>query len=45
MQESSCLEDLEVSGKIILKWIIWKWDEKAWTGGIRVKVRTSGRLL
>jgi hypothetical protein len=33
-----------INGKIILKWILGKWDG-AWTGSICFRIRTGGGLL
>ena len=34
--------DLGKDGKILLKWILEKWDRKMWTGLIWLKTGTSG---
>jgi len=39
------LEDLDVDGKVILKWILKKWDGEAWTGLTWFRIRTGGGLL
>jgi hypothetical protein len=38
------LEDRGVDGRIILKWILQKWDW-AWTGSIFLRIGTGGELL
>jgi hypothetical protein len=38
------LEDPGVRGRIILKWILEKWDEGAWTGSNWLRIRTRGGL-
>jgi hypothetical protein len=38
-------ENRDISGKIILKWIIKKQDGVVWTGLIWLRIGTSGRLL
>jgi hypothetical protein len=42
---SNHLEDLDVDGNIILKWIFRKWIVGAWTRLIWLMVGTGGRLL
>jgi len=39
------LEDLCIAGKIILKWIIKKFNGMSWTGFICLRIRKTGRLL
>jgi hypothetical protein len=39
------LEDVDVDGKLMLKFIFKKWNGKAWTGIIWLRIRTGGGLL
>jgi hypothetical protein len=39
------LEDLDVDGKIILKWFFKSWLEEAWTGLLWLRIGTGGGLL
>ena len=39
------MEDSGVDERIILKWILEKWDGRAWTGSIWLKTGTDGGLL
>jgi hypothetical protein len=36
------LDDPDVDGRIILRWIFKKWDLGAWTGLIWLKIGTGG---
>jgi hypothetical protein len=41
MLERDHFEDLGVKGRLVLKWILDKWDEKAWNGFIWHRLLTS----
>jgi hypothetical protein len=45
LREKSHLEDLDVQGGIILKWIYKKWSREAWTELIWLRIGTGGRNL
>jgi hypothetical protein len=38
-------EDLDVGGRIILKWILERQNGVVWTGSIWLRIGTSGGLL
>jgi hypothetical protein len=44
-RERDHLKDPDVDGRLILKWILKKWDRGAWTGLIWLRIGTGGGLL
>jgi hypothetical protein len=45
LRERDHLEDPDVNGRIILRWIFRKWDVRAWNGSIWFREGTGGRHL
>ena len=39
------MRDPSVDGRIILRWIIRKWDVRIWTGSSWLRIRTGGGHL
>jgi hypothetical protein len=44
-EERNHLEDLDIGGRIILKWILERQDEVVWTGLIWLRIGSSGGLF
>ena len=42
LMERDHLDDPDIDGRIILRWILKKWDLGAWTGLIWLKIGTGG---
>jgi hypothetical protein len=38
-------DDLGIDGKIILEWILQKYDETVWSGCIWLRIETIGEFL
>ena len=45
LREQYHLEDAGVDGRIILRWIVRKWDVMVWTGSSWLRVGTGGGHL
>ena len=45
LRERDHLEDPDLDRRIILGWIFRKWDVRAWTGLIWLRIGTGGGLL
>jgi len=45
LRERDQLEDSDVDGRILIKWIIWKWDVDAWSGSIWRRIGIGGGHL
>jgi hypothetical protein len=45
LRERYHFEDLDVDGRIIMKWIFKKWVLEVWTGLTWLRIETDGGLL
>ena len=45
LKERDYFEDLGLDGRIILRWILRKWDVGAWTGLTWLRIVTGGGHL
>ena len=45
LRERDHFEDSGIDGRIILRWILRKWDGGAWTGLIWLRTGTEGGML
>jgi len=45
LRERDHLEDPDVDGRIILRWVLRKWFGRAWTGFFWFSIGTGGRHL
>jgi hypothetical protein len=45
VREGDHLEDTDVDGRIILRWILRKWNVETWTGSIWLRIGTTAEHL
>ena len=45
LRERDHLEDLDVDGRLIFKWMFRKWNGEVWTGFLWIRIRTGGGHL
>ena len=45
MKEKDRLGDLGVDGRIIIRWVLRKWDVEVWIGSSWLRIRTGGGHL
>jgi hypothetical protein len=45
LRERDHLEDPDIDGRIILRWIYRRWDVVAWTGSMWLRIGTGGGHL
>jgi hypothetical protein len=45
LRERDHLEEPGVDGSLALRWIVRKWDVRAWTGWILLRIETVGEHL
>jgi hypothetical protein len=45
LREGDHLEDPDIDGRIILRWIFRRWDLEAWTGSMWLRIGTGGGHL
>jgi hypothetical protein len=44
-EEGEQLRDQGVEGRIIIRWIFWKWDVRIWAGSSWLRIGTGGGHL
>jgi len=45
LKEQDHLEDLDINGRIIIEWILWKYSGWVWTAFMQMRIGTSDWFL